>query len=103
MRYQIPGTLMLVLAMGSQVAVADTYKKSPCNAVHWTHMLEGRILLEAHDRKPLDIESLSFNVHDLPPNHRIIHVYDDEVADHRPDRLTIYVDRENIFMSAYCM
>ncbi|KAJ2840452.1 hypothetical protein FBU31_000396, partial [Coemansia sp. 'formosensis'] len=65
-------------------------------------MLEGKIILEGHDRKPLDIESLIFHENDLPPDHRILHVYDDEVAGHRPDRLTIYVDRENIFMSAYC-
>ncbi|KAJ2473962.1 hypothetical protein GGI02_000480 [Coemansia sp. RSA 2322] len=66
-------------------------------------MLEGKIIVEGRDRKPLDIENLWFSEHDLPPNHRIIHTYDDEVTGRRPDRLTIYVDRENIFMSAYCM
>ncbi|KAJ1998848.1 hypothetical protein H4R26_005301, partial [Coemansia thaxteri] len=66
-------------------------------------MLEGKIIVEGRDRKPLDIENLWFSEHDLPPNHRIIHTYDDEVTGRRPDRLTIYVDRENIFMSAYCI
>ncbi|KAJ2660252.1 hypothetical protein IW148_003850 [Coemansia sp. RSA 1199] len=67
-------------------------------------MLEGKIIVEGLDKKPMDVESLFVYEHDLPPNHRIMHIYDDEVASGRkPDRLTIYVDRENIFQSAYCI
>ncbi|KAJ2756189.1 hypothetical protein IWQ56_006353, partial [Coemansia nantahalensis] len=76
--------------------------RSPCNVVHWTRMLEGRILVEGRDAKPLDIENLFMYEHDLPPNHRIVHTYDREATDRRPDRLTIYVDRENIFLNAFC-
>ncbi|KAJ2600149.1 hypothetical protein H4R99_003438 [Coemansia sp. RSA 1722] len=83
----------------SAAALADTYQRSPCNVVHWTRMLEGRIIVEAKDKKPIDIENLFFYERDLPPNHRIIHTYDDEVTDRRPDRLSIYVDRENIFLT----
>ncbi|KAI8320036.1 hypothetical protein GQ54DRAFT_298908 [Martensiomyces pterosporus] len=94
------GVLSLLL-LGSTVC-ADTYPKSPCNAVHWTHMLEGKIIIEGREARPIDIENLVFYEHDMPPNHRIIHVYDDEVLDRHPDRLSVYVDRENIFVSAYC-
>ncbi|KAJ2342648.1 hypothetical protein GGF43_005878 [Coemansia sp. RSA 2618] len=66
-------------------------------------MLEGKIIVEGRDKKPLGVESPFMYEHDLPPNHRIIHTYDDEVSSERPDRLTIYVDRENIFMNAFCM
>ncbi|KAJ2124924.1 hypothetical protein IW147_001310 [Coemansia sp. RSA 720] len=58
-------------------------------------MLEGKIIVEGLDKKPMDVESLFVYEHDLPPNHRIMHIYDDEVASGRkPDRLTIYVDHE---------
>ncbi|KAJ1793798.1 hypothetical protein LPJ59_004677, partial [Coemansia sp. RSA 2399] len=63
----------------------------------------GRIVVEGRDSKPLDIESTFIYEHDLPPNHRIVHPYDSEATDRRPDRLTIYVDRENIFLNAFCM
>ncbi|KAJ2559695.1 hypothetical protein GGH12_005286 [Coemansia sp. RSA 1822] len=56
----------------------DTYPKSTCNAVHWSHMLEGKIIVEGLDKKPMDVESLFVYEHDLPPNHRIMHIYDDE-------------------------
>ncbi|KAJ2363900.1 hypothetical protein H4S01_004056, partial [Coemansia sp. RSA 2610] len=95
--------LVIGLAAAAQLCSADTYHKSPCNAVHWTHVLEGKILVEGRDAKPVDVESLFVYEHDLPPNHRIIHTFDDEVADRRPDRLTIYVDRENIFLNAFCI
>ncbi|KAJ1730367.1 hypothetical protein LPJ72_004512 [Coemansia sp. Benny D160-2] len=85
------------------VCAGDSYQRSPCNAVHWTRVLEGKIIVEGRDAKPLDIESLFVREHDLPPNHRIIHAYDAEVTDRRPDRLTIYVDRENIFLNAFCI
>ncbi|KAJ2225574.1 hypothetical protein H4R99_004900 [Coemansia sp. RSA 1722] len=98
---QIASFACFVLCL-SAAALADTYQRSPCNVVHWTRMLEGRIIVEAKDKKPIDIENLFFYERDLPPNHRIIHTYDDEVTDRRPDRLSIYVDRENIFLSAYC-
>ncbi|KAJ2850563.1 hypothetical protein IWW36_001813 [Coemansia brasiliensis] len=66
-------------------------------------MLEGKIIVEGRDSKPIDVENLFYYEHDLPPNHRIIHTYDDETTQSRPDRLTIYVDRENIFLNAFCM
>ncbi|KAJ1722180.1 hypothetical protein LPJ53_003383 [Coemansia erecta] len=94
--------MLCVLWMGASGVQGDTYQRSPCNVVHWTRMLEGRIVVEGRDAKPLDIESPFFCEHDLPPNHRIIHTYDDEATDRRPDRLSIYVDRENIFLGAYC-
>ncbi|KAJ1852645.1 hypothetical protein LPJ73_002787 [Coemansia sp. RSA 2703] len=90
--------MVATVCIGVIGVLGDTYQRSPCNVVHWTRMLEGRILVEGRDAKPLDIESL----HDLPANHRIVHTYDDEATDRRPDRLTVYVDRENIFLGAYC-
>ncbi|KAJ2448686.1 hypothetical protein EV183_005310 [Coemansia sp. RSA 2336] len=93
----------LALYALQHTGMGDTYHKSPCNAVHWTHMLEGKIIVEGRDRKPMDVENLFYYEHDLPPNHRIIHTYDDESTQSRPDRLTIYVDRENIFLNAFCI
>ncbi|KAJ2780278.1 hypothetical protein H4R18_003552 [Coemansia javaensis] len=91
-----------LLAAAAQLARADTYHKSPCNVVHWTHMLEGKIIVEGRDPKPIDVEDLFMYEHDLPANHRIIHPFDRESTDRRPDRLTVYVDREGIFLNAFC-
>ncbi|KAJ2399594.1 hypothetical protein GGI23_002564 [Coemansia sp. RSA 2559] len=97
-------TMLAILAVyAPRPGSADNYQRSPCNVVHWTRALEGRIIVEGRDSKPLDIESTFIYEHDLPPNHRIVHPYDPEATDRRPDRLTIYVDRENIFLNAFCM
>ncbi|KAJ2704480.1 hypothetical protein H4R19_005230, partial [Coemansia spiralis] len=69
---------LIALAAAELGVRGDTYRKSLCNVVHWTHMLEGKILVEGRDSKPMDIENLFMYEHDLPANHRIVHQYDRE-------------------------
>lgn len=95
-------TIAISVFAASSFVFADNYPKSPCNAVHWTRMLEGKLIVEGKDKKPISLEDPSFFEHDLPYNHRIIHAYDDIDLGRNTERLTIYVDRENIFLNAFC-
>ncbi|KAJ2160346.1 hypothetical protein GGF46_002339 [Coemansia sp. RSA 552] len=62
-------TVVGLVAMAGAVLADDTYQRSPCNAVHWTRVLEGKISWwRAATPSPFDVKSVIAYEHDLPAN-----------------------------------